>query len=83
MEINFLDKVLNSEFAPKLIAFVIAIQLVLYALGEALTRISVYTENTWDNELAKKIAKFSWFLGVIISKFGYSVPKLIADEKKK
>jgi hypothetical protein len=83
MENDFLGQILNSDFMPKLIAFVVAIQLVLFAVAEALTRISVITENKWDNDLAQKISKVAWFLGVMIGKFGYSTPKLVIEEKSK
>lgn len=83
MDFNFLDNILNSDIAPKLIAFIVAIQLILFAIAEALTRISVFTENKWDNDLAQKLSKISWFLGVVIGKFGYSVPKLVIEEKAK
>lgn len=83
MENDFISQILNSGMVGKFIAFVIAIQLVLFALGEALTRISEFTENKWDNDAAKKISSFAWYLGVVISKFGYSVPKLVLEEKAK
>ena len=83
MPIDFLDQITQGDFFPKLIAFIVSLQLVLFALAEALTRISVITENKWDNDLAQKISKVAWFLGVMIGKFGYSTPKLVIEEKSK
>lgn len=80
---NFFELLINGEFIAKLIAFMVAIQIVLYGLSEGLTRISVYTENKWDNKIAEKISSVAWILGLVISKFGYSVPKLVIEEKAK
>jgi len=80
---SFLQLLTNGAFFAKIVAFGLAIQVVLYALGEALTRVSVYTDNKWDNDLAAKVSSFAWYLGLIISKFGYSVPKLVIEEKAK
>lgn len=80
---GFLEQLSDGSFMAKIVAFGLAIQLVLYALGEALTRISAFTENKWDNKLASKISSIAWSMGVIFSKFGYSVPKLVVEEKAK
>ncbi len=80
---SFFELLSDGSFFAKIVAFGLAIQIILYALGEALTRISVYTDNKWDNELASKISSVAWTLGLIISKFGYSVPKLVIEEKAK
>lgn len=82
-EPGFLQLLTNGELFAKIIVFGLAVQMVLYALGEALTRVSVYTENKWDNNIAAKISGIAWYLGLIISKFGYSVPKLVVEEKAK
>lgn len=80
---QFFEQILSTEFGIKLIAFVACVQIALYGIGEVLTRVADFTDNKWDNDLAKKIAKASWILGVVVSKFGYSTPKLILQEKKK
>ena len=80
---NFLNQIMENELGLKIVAFVIAIQVFLLGLGEALTRISKYTANTWDNDLAQKISKAAWYIGVFVSKFGYSAPKLVVEEKAK
>ena len=72
---------LNPALITKIIGIVIALQITLYGLGEVLTRVSKYTENKWDNKLAKVISEASWILGSLISKFGYSAPKLVIEEK--
>jgi len=82
-EPGFLQLLTNGALFSKIIAFGLAVQVVLYALGEALTRVSVYTENKWDNNLAQKLSSIAWYMGLIISKFGYSVPKLVIEEKSK
>jgi hypothetical protein len=82
-EKGFLQTVMDGSFLTKLVVFMLAIQLVLYSLGEALTRVSVMTENKWDNKAAKYISNAAWILGLAISKFGYSVPKLVIEEKAK
>jgi len=79
----FFEQITSSDLGIKLIGFVIAIQILLLGIGEALTRISKFTKNTWDNDLAKKIAKASWYIGVVVSKFGYSAPELVVKEKAK
>jgi hypothetical protein len=83
MPIDFLDQITQGDFFPKLIAFIVSLQLVLFAVAEALTRISAFTETKWDNDIAKKVSKAAWFLGVMIGKFGYSTPKLVIEEKAK
>ena len=83
MQLEFLDQITQCNFFPKLIAFIVSLQLVLFAVAEALTRISAFTENKWDNDLAQKVSKAAWFLGVMIGKFGYSAPKLVVEEKAK
>ena len=80
---GFLDLLMDGSFFAKVIAFMVAIQIILYALGEGLTRISVYTDNKWDNSIAEKVSSAAWILGLVVSKFGYSVPKLVIEEKAK
>lgn len=80
---EFFSSLLEGETAAKYVSIFIAIQVFLFGLGEALTRISVYTDNHWDNKLAEKISSLAWMLGLVISKFGYSVPKCVIEEKAK
>jgi hypothetical protein len=65
----------------KLLAFVAALQVFCRGLSEALTRISNYTDNTWDNKIAAYAAEAAWFLGAILGKVGYGEPKLVSQEK--
>jgi hypothetical protein len=81
--VSFLSLLTDGNMFAKIVAFGLAVQIVLYALGEALTRVSVYTDNKWDNDVAAKVSSIAWYLGLIISKFGYSVPKLVIEEKAK
>jgi len=80
---DFLDIVLSGDFLAKLIPLIIGFQVILYGIAEGLTRISVVTENKWDNKLAHGLSEVSWLIGVVIGKFGYSVPKLVVQEKDK
>jgi hypothetical protein len=67
----------------KILAIIVGVQVGLYGLAECLTRVSVWTENKWDNKLAYYISQIAWALGALLGKFGYSVPKLILEEKAK
>ncbi len=67
----------------KILAIMVGVQVGLYGLAEALTRVSVWTENKWDNKAAHYVGQASWALGALLGKFGYSVPKLILEEKAK
>lgn len=81
VEKGFIDMLTDGSFLAKVMAFFVALQVIFYALGEGLTRISVMTENRWDNKLASGFANVAWMMGLVISKFGYSVPKLVIEEK--
>jgi len=81
IEKTFLATLLDGAFVAKLIPVVVGIQIILYGLAEGLTRLSVITSNTWDNKLAGWLSDASWVMGVVIGKFGYSVPKLVIEEK--
>lgn len=60
---------------------VIGLQLALRGIAEALIFISAKTETETDNKIAAWISQASWVLGSLLSKFGYSVPKAILEEK--
>ena len=61
----------------------VGLQVILRGLAEGLTRISVATDAKWDNKVAAVLSQVSWFLGTMLGKFGYSVPKLVVEEAKK
>jgi len=73
----------SSNIGIKVIPVMIAIQVILYGLAEGLTRLSVFTENKWDNKVAMWLSQAAWVLGVLLGKFGYSTPKLLIEEKAK
>lgn len=83
IEKSFLDTILSGTFAAKALALMVAIQVLLYGLGEGLTRLSVLTENKWDNKVANWISNAAWVLGSVCGKLGYSTPKLVIEEKAK
>lgn len=67
----------------KVLAIMVGVQVGLYGLAEALTRVSVWTENKWDNKAAHYVGQAAWAIGALLGKFGYSVPKLVLEEKAK
>lgn len=77
------SKFLENDMVAKIVGIVVTVQLCLYLFATALTKISVWTENKWDNKAAAYASQAAWFLGVFIGKFGYSTPKLVIEEKAK
>ena len=67
----------------KLVVYLISLQIFLRGAAEALTRIAVTTEGKTDNKIAGWLAQAAWILGSMLGKFGYSVPKLVIEEKAK
>lgn len=67
----------------KIIAGAVTLQVSMRLLAELLIKISAMTETNVDNKVAAWVSEASWVLGVLISKFGYSVPKVIIEEKAK
>lgn len=80
---DFLTILLSGDFMVQLIPVVIGFQVILYGVAEGLTRIAAVTENRWDNKIAHFLGEAAWMMGVVIGKFGYSVPRLVIDEKAK
>lgn len=58
-----------------------SIYVLLWALGEGLTRLSVWTDNKWDNKIAGYLSEAAWLLGSVLGKFGVGVPKLVIQDK--
>jgi len=67
----------------KMLGFAMTLQICLRLLAELLIKISALTETNADNKVAAWVSEASWVLGLVISKFGYSVPKVIIEEKAK
>lgn len=82
-ERGFFDFLAKPDFLARIMGFVTAMYFFMYGLAEALTRFSVWTENKTDNKLAQWISDVTWILGSVIGKFGYSIPKLVLEEKAK
>ena len=80
-EAGILDLLKSWPQVGKLLAFVLALQIFLRGLAEALTRISDYTENTYDNKVAAYASQAAWFLGAFVGKVGYGEPKLVTEVK--
>lgn len=80
IEHSFLETILSGAFFAKMLPVVVATQVLLYGVAEGLTRLSVLTENKWDNKASEKLSELAWLLGVVIGKFGYSTPKLVVQE---
>lgn len=72
---------LDGDLVAKIVGIVVGLQVLLYGAGEALTRISKFTDATWDNKAAELLSQGAWVIGSLISKFGYSAPKLVIQEK--
>lgn len=77
---GFWELIASGEFIAKATPLVIAGQVLLRGVAEGLTRISVLTENKWDNKLARWASDAAWISGVVIGKFGVGTPKLVVEE---
>lgn len=71
----------GSGFA-KIVGIMIAVQLMLRGVAEGLTKLSAYTDNTWDNKVAGWLSEAAWLLGSILGKFGFGTPSEVAKEMK-
>jgi len=76
---SFFD--LPEGFMSKFIVWVVALQALALGIGKGLTEVSKLTENKWDNMAANAFTKVAWFLGSIISKFGWGMPKQVVLKK--
>jgi len=66
---------------PKVVAWVVGIQVICFGLGKGLMMIANVTENTWDNKVAAAVSKVAATLGILIAKFGWDVPKEVVAKK--
>lgn len=75
---------IDIDWVSKLSAYVVAIYLFLWAMGEVLTRISIVTKNTWDNKAAAVISQILWFIGSFAGSMGWKLPKavILAEAEK-
>jgi hypothetical protein len=73
--------VTDGGIIATILGIMVGVQFILYGVATGLTKIAVYTENKWDNKIASILSQASWFLGVFLGKFGYSVPKAVLEEK--
>ena len=81
---GFFETILSPEFAAKLIALVVGVQLILRGLAEGLTKIAEVTETKADNKVAGWLGEAAWVLGAVIGKFGFGTPKaVITDQAEK
>lgn len=81
---SFMATLLEPEFFSKVTGIVTAMYFLLYGLAECLTRLSVWIGSKGKLGKAAKLASdLTWILGSIVGKFGYSVPKLVLEEKAK
>ena len=78
---NISEQIAAWPQLSKVLAFVLALQVILRGLAEGLTKISDLTENRWDNKLAHILSEASWFLGVILGKMGWGEPSLVTQAK--
>lgn len=78
---DLLTALADPVFLAKILALGVGLQILLRGAAEGLTRISVATENRWDNKLAAIVSEVSWVLGAALGKFGYSEPRLVSQEK--
>lgn len=77
---------LGEDTMVKVVAWIVGVQAICFGVGKGLTEIAVHTENKYDNMIANGFSKVAWFLGTIISKFGFGQPKqvtLVQAEKIK
>lgn len=80
VEKGFMESLADGSFLAKLLALMGGVYVVLRGLAEGLTRISIYTSNTWDNKAAETLSNATWFLGSMLGKFGYGTPKPVLAE---
>jgi len=70
----------SAEWFAWLGGMLVSIYTLLWLLGEGLTRVSVWTENKWDNKIAAGLSSITWFLGTVLGRFGYKLPKLMIED---
>jgi len=68
---------MSEDKATTIIAWIIAVQALCFGLGKGLTELAALTENKYDNMAANGLTKVAWFLGTMISKFGWSMPRQV------
>jgi len=71
----------SADKIATIMAWVVGLQLLFHGIGAGLTEIALKTENKYDNMIGNGFAKVAWFMGTMISKFGYSMPKQVVIKK--
>lgn len=71
----------SMDFLSKLMSILVSIYMTMWTLGEILTRISVWTENKWDNKLAERVSQVTWFIGAFCGRMGWKLPKLVIEHE--
>lgn len=71
----------STDFLSKLMSMLAALYMGMWTLGEILTRISVWTENKWDNKLAERVSQVTWFIGAFCGRMGWKLPKLVIEHE--
>lgn len=71
----------SGNFLAKLMSFLTALYMGMWMLGEILTRISVWTENKWDNKAAEYVSQATWFVGAFAGRMGWKLPKLVIEHE--
>lgn len=69
----------SMDFLSKMLYFLGLIYSGMWMLGELLTRISVWTENKWDNKAAAWISQATWMIGAFSGRMGWKLPKLVIE----
>jgi len=78
---GILAMIMNPAMMAKIVAMMVGLQLILRGTAEGLTKISVYTDNNWDNKISGMLSEAAWLLGSILGKFGYSEPSEVSKYK--
>ncbi len=71
----------SQDFLAKMMSMLTALYMGMWVLGEALTRVSVWTENKWDNKAAERVAQITWFIGAFAGRMGWKLPKLVIEHE--
>ena len=70
-----------QDLLPKVIAWVVGIQVICFGIGKGLMKIAKVTETKADDTIAAAFSKFAAMLGTFIAKFGWDVPSEVVEKK--
>lgn len=71
----------KTDFWTKMMSILGSLYVGMWAIGEILTRVSVWTENKWDNKAAAWFSQATWFLGAFAGRMGWKLPKLVIEHE--